>query len=909
MLLHYRLVDKIGEGGMGVVWKAVDTALGREVAIKVLPELFSEDPDRLARFEREARLLASVKHPNIATVHGLHEAPSTPSTGSGQAGSGQAGSVRFLAMEFVEGEDLASRLERGPLAMDDALAVSKQIAAALEAAHSNGVIHRDLKPANVVLTSDGEAKVLDFGLAKAADPSAASASGSLSLSPTMTSAGTQAGMILGTAAYMSPEQARGKPLDRRTDLWSFGAVVYECLTGVRLFHGETVSDSLAAILRKEPDWSTLPADTPPLVRLLVRRCLARDPKKRLQDAGDARIEFEHAIEDPRGESLGLARGETAAEAKPTGRSWLPWAIAALALVAAVAFAMRGDEPAAPELRAARRLLIPVPGPTEFGDSSASPPAVSPDGRFVVFGATDKGGETRLQLRPLDDFTARPLSGTEGAQYAFWSPDSRHVGFFRGGKLRRIEIASGRVQSIGGEGSSFPRGGAWNADGQIVFSPNSNTGIHLIDAAGGTAKQITVPDPEIPDGSHRWPYFLPDGEHFLFVLWTNDPAAQEEHGGVYVASISGDDEPTRIVSDASSVAYAPPGNLLVMRGDNLIAIPFDADERRVSGEASVIASGVLRNRSNGHGAFAISSEGTLVYASGQAFVPSTLNWYDRAGNKANDLLEPAPYGKISLAPGERLAAASITGDTGDSEIWILDLDRGVRTRLVHGLSSYTDPLWSVDDKRVLYTSLDRGAIDFCARSVDGSGEEEPILLDELDKDLFDWSPDGKYIAYWPVGSGSGTSDIWIYSLERRTSELLVGGDSTYSHARFSPEMRWISYVSDDSGRPEVFVQAFDREAGVKRGGRWQLSTAGGTQPHWRSDGLEVVYLDPDRRMMAVSIEAGPGGLEFGVPRELFTIDERITALDASGDHQRFLIATRDEIASEPLRVILNWPSGI
>jgi tRNA A-37 threonylcarbamoyl transferase component Bud32 len=892
-LLHYRLVDKIGEGGMGVVWKAVDTTLGRDVAIKFLPPLFSEDPDRLARFEREARLLASLNHPNIATVHGLHEADG----------------MRFLAMEFVEGEDLASRLERGPMPLEDVLAISKQIAAALEAAHASGVIHRDLKPANVVLTADGEAKVLDFGLAKAADPSAASASGSLSLSPTMTSAGTQAGMILGTAAYMSPEQARGKPVDRRTDLWSFGALLYECLTGVRLFHGETVSDSLAAILRKEPDWSALPDGTPPLVRLLVRRCLARDPKKRLQDAGDARIELEQAVEDPRGESLGLARDEAAAGVQPTGRPWVAWAIAFLAALVAVFFAMRGEEPAAPEMRAARRLMIPVPGPTEFGDYAASPPAVSPDGRFVAFGAIEKSGEINLRLRPLDGFTARPLSGTEGAKYAFWSPDSRHIGFFRGGKLRRIEVASGRIQSIGGEGSSFPRGGSWNEEGQIVFAPNSNTGIHLIDAMGGTAKQITKPDPEIPDGSHRWPVFLPDGQHYLFVLWTNDPIAKEEHGGVYVASIADDDEPTKVVSDASSVAYAPPGYLLVMRESNLIAVPFDADERRVSGDARVITSGVLRNRSNGHGAFSVSTEGTLVFASGQAFTSSTLRWYDRAGIKSTGLLEPAPYSMIRLAPEERLAAASIPGDTGDDEIWILDLDRGVRTRLVHGSSTYTEPIWSADDKRILYNSQELGANDFYMRSVDGSGDAQSVLLSDLDKALYDWSPDGNYLAYWPVGSGGGTSDIWIYSLERRTSELFVGGDAAYTDARFSPEMRWISYVSDDSGRPEVFVQAFDREAGVNGGGRWQLSTGGGTLPHWRTDGREVVYLDPDRRMMAVSIETGAAGLEFGVPHELFTVDERIAALDASGDHQRFLIATRDEIASEPLRVILDWQSGL
>ncbi len=892
-LLHYRIVDKLGEGGMGVVWKAVDTTLGREVAIKVLPAVFSQDPERLARFEREARLLASLNHPNIATVHGLHEAEG----------------VRFLAMELVEGEDLAARLERGRLPVDEALRFGVQIASALEAAHSQGVVHRDLKPANVVLTPDGRAKVLDFGLAKAVEPDAASASGSVSMSPTMTSAGSVSGMILGTAAYMSPEQARGKPVDRRADLWSFGGLLYECLTGVRLFAGETVSDSLAAILRKDPDWSALPADTPPMVRLALRRCLTRDPVKRLQDAGDLRLELEQAIEDPRGEFLGLAPAGAAAAERSGPLRWLPWAVSAVAVLAALVFGLRGAGDTAPGEAASRRLMIPVSGATEYGDDAASPPVISPDGRFVAFGVGEQSGKVRLWLRPLDDFEARPLSGTEGAQYAFWSPDSRHVGFFQGGKLKRIEVASGRVETIGGDGTANPRGGSWNAAGQLIYVPNSNAGIHLIDAAGAAPRQITTPDPDVTDASHRWPVFLPDGEHFLFLFWTNDLRSMEQHGGIYLGSLSGDEAPTRLLSDGSSVAYAPPGYLVLVRGENLVAIPFDARARKVTGEATVIASGVLRNRATGHGAFTVSTGGTLVYAGGQAFLPAALAWYDRNGNATPSGLEPAPYFEVRLAPDARRAAAAIPGPNGDGEIWILDLVRGVKTRLAYGSTAHANPVWSSDGERLMYAAQEKGSLDFYVRNADGSGEPELVLVDPQDKVLFDWSRDGRYAVYWPIGSGTGTPDLWLYSLERKAAELLIGGEPTYVEARFSPDTRWLAYVSDDSGRFEVFVQAFEDQGGVKAGARWQVSTAGGVAPHGRDDGREIVYWDLDNRVMAVSLEVQDRRLALGTPREMFSVDGQVVTADVTLDHERALVVSRDETASEPLRVILDWTAGL
>jgi len=896
-LLHYRLVDKIGEGGMGVVWRAMDTTLDRDVAIKVLPDQFSRDPERLVRFEREAKLLGSLNHPNIATVHGLHQATA----------SDEGSEVRFLAMELVEGEDLAARLGRGPLPVEEATAIAVQIAAALEAAHSQGVVHRDLKPANIVLTSKGRAKVLDFGLAKAVEPDAASASGGLSLSPTITSMGTEAGVILGTAAYMSPEQARGRPVDRRADLWSFGCVLYECLTGVQIFRGETVSDSLAAILRKDPDWSALPADTPPLLRLLVRRCLTRDPGKRLQDAGDARVELEQVLEDPGGSALGIISSGATAEATERGRPWLPWALAAVAVAAAGFFALRGvADPTGPPI--SHRLMIPVPGHTEFGDFRSAPPVLSPDGRTVVFGITAETGETRLWARSLDAFTTRPLPNTRNAAFVFWSPDSREVGYFDTGKIKRIEVSTGRIQTIGGESSAFPRGGSWNDAGQILYVPDSNSGVYLVEG-DGQVRQITAPDPDVPDYSHRWPFFLPDGEHFLFTAWTNDLRVRAKHAGVFMASISGDAEPERVIPDASSAAFAAPGYLLVVRDGNLIAVPFDPDARRVTGEAKVIASGVLHNSNNGYGAFSASDEGTLVYARGTALQPATLTWYGRDGVSSEAPGEPAPYHNVRLAPSGTSAAAMIPGESGDGQIWMMDLERGVRTRIDNTAWSRDNPIWSGDGDRLLYNSQQNGIMDLEATRADGSGGRESIFEDDRDKVPYDWSRDGKHVAYWTLGDATGTANIWIYSVEDGTTAPLMEGEATYKDARFSPDSRWISYVSDDSTRMEVFVQALSMDDGVRGGARWQLSTSGGTLPHWRDDGREIVYLDLERRVMAVPVEPRGDRLALGTPQELFRVEGLIVSFDAAADHQRFLVATRAGIGSEPLRVVLNWTADL
>jgi Tol biopolymer transport system component len=887
-LLHYTLSEKIGEGGMGAVWRATDTTLNREVAIKLLPQIFADNAERLARFEREAKLLASLNHPNIAGIFGLHETV------------GDEGTVRFLAMELIEGQDLSQRLKAGPLPVDQALEIAAQMCAGIEAAHENGVVHRDLKPANVIVAPDGRVRLLDFGLAKAYenDPGGSDPS----FSPTMTSAGTVAGMILGTAAYMSPEQARGKPVDRRADLWSFGCVLYEMLTGVSLFLGETISDSLAAILRKDPDWDKLPADTPPMVRLLLRRCLTRDPNKRLRDAGDARLELEQAIDDPRPEALGLAVGAAnAADAGASRSSRVAWAVAVIAAVAAVGFALKGGDHA-PAANIARRLQIPVPGPTRFGDDLAAPPVVSPDGRYIAFGALDSLGESTLWLRAIDVFEARQIAGTENAQYVFWSPDSKHLGFFLNGRLRRLEVATGRIQPIGGEGSSYPRGATWSRDGKILYAPDSNAGIFMIDADGGEPVQVTTPDPDVPDSSHRWPYFLPDGEHFLFLFWTNDVASREQYGGVYVGSLSGG-EPVRVLSDASSVAYAD-GHILVVQEGNVLAVPFDADRLEVTGETRVVTSDVSLNRANGYANFSVSNDGTLVFARGDSDLPAMLQWVDRQGNLTPTLLEPAPFFDIRVSPEQTRVAAIMPGASGDGELWMIDLERGVRTRIAGGTSwTFSDAMWSGDGKQILYSSQEKGHSDLYTRNADGSGKQEEVLVDELDKVVYDWSADGRYLLFWQMGSGRGTPDLWVYDMQEKTSSELIAGNPGYFDGRFSPAADYVVYTTTESSPNQVFAQA--RVGGA----RWQVSTNGGESPHWRRDGKEIVYLDPERRLMSVSVEYGPNGLKLGAPRMLFELDGVVPAFDATLDHDRFLVTMLAETESKPLYVILNWRAGL
>ena len=829
---------------------------------------------------REARTVSDLNHPHICTLHDI----------------GHEEGVDFLVMELLEGRTLADRLAEGPVPADEALEYAVQVAEALDAAHSKNVIHRDLKPANVMLTKTG-AKLLDFGLARASMLGGGSET-QLDASPTMTSPLTAEGTILGTFQYMAPEQLEGKEADARSDIFAFGAVLYEMLTGKRAFAGDSQASLIASILKEDPNpVSVSMPRVPSSLDRVVSRCTAKNPDDRWQTTRDLAVELRwirQAGDEP----------SPAETAKAGGTSWLPWAVAVLALLLAGFLALQGTSTSVNTTAPARRLMIPVPGATDFGVDPVGPPVVSPDGRHVVFGVMRKT-RSSLWIRPFDDFVSRPLENTEGAVHPFWSPDSRHVGFFADGQLKRIEISTERVQTITESGGS--RGGSWNSEGKILFVPNANTGVHLVHEGGGEVTVLTEPDPQVPDSSHRWPHFLPDGRHFLFVSWTNDLVAREQHGGLFVADLDGG-APERLLTDPSSAIYVP-GHLMLMRDDNLVAIPFEPESVRVTGDPTVIASGVVYNRGTGHGVFSASLEGTLAYGSGVAFRPTTLAWYDRAGKMLTTVGEPAPYYGMGLAPDDRTAGATLAGEAGDGEIWLVDLERGGRRLLAGGPWDVNHSIFSTTGDRVLYGSQQAGKVDLYAQRADGSGEPVLILADQYDKEPYDWSADGRYIAYFPEGASPGPPGIWIYDIEEQQSLTLISGNRAFYGARFSPDGRWIAYVSEESGRPEVFVQAFETDGGIRTGGRWQVSIEGGVSPHWRDDNGELIFRDLDQRVMAVSVAAQPGDLKLGTPQHLFTLNDVIAVGEPSADHQRFLIGARDESDSEPIHVVLNWTADL
>ena len=881
-LAHYEIVALLGKGGMGEVYRARDTRLNRDVALKVLPAEFARDPQRMGRFAREAQVLAALNHPSIAGIHGLEE----------------DGPIRALAMELVEGETLQARLARGPMSLDECARIGLELAEAIEAAHEKGIVHRDLKPANVMLTAEGKVKVLDFGLAKALEGEPVDADPANS--PTLTAAATRAGIILGTAAYMSPEQATGSTCDRRADIWSYGVVLSEMISGRRQFAGETVSHTLASVLKDEPAWDSFRSAAPDRVVRLLRRCLHKDPKRRLQSIGEARVLWEEYLADPA--SFQTTSPGVAAAPASRARPVLPWILTAVALVA-LALVWFSDRTPTIEDGMTRRLMISIAGTTDFDGTNASPPAISPDGRRIVFGMSGVDGSNRLWLRSIGDFETRPLEGSSGASYPFWSPDGEHLGFFHQGRLRRMEISSGRTQTVGGDGAIFARGADWTDDGHILFAPNSNTGIWIVSADGGEPRQLTHLDPDIVDASHRWPVALPDGDRFLFLWWSNDLESLEQYGGLYLASISGAHSPRRIVPDASSASYANTGHLLVVQDNNLVALPFDVERGEITGTGLVVASGVLMNRNNGQAAFSVSEEGTLVYAPDAGSMPAaTLHWSDRSGARTATVIEPMQmFPRLRLSPDAQRAAVSLPGTTAEPSIWVLDLTRGARTRLSPPAPhTYDSPVWSPDGSRVCFVSTERGTWDVVVKNADGSGNLEPLVVSGNDKSSADWV--GDRLLYWEGGVGSTGYRFFLHDLTTDEASLIFeAGESIV--ARFSPDATHVVFHRPESDRNEVFVQ------NVATGATSQVSTAGGRDPRWSKDGREILFVDLEWNVMSIEVTEDDGGMRLGRPRVLFRMDRSVMAWDPTPDHQRFLIAVQPRPESEPLHVVLGWDLGL
>jgi serine/threonine protein kinase/Tol biopolymer transport system component len=880
----HEVVAKLGEGGMGEVYRATDARLKRQVAIKVLPASVAADVDRLARFQREAEVLASLNHPNIAGIYGLEE----------------TGGTTALVMELVEGPTLAELLARAAqaeaggargLSLDEALPIARQIAEALEGAHDHGIIHRDLKPANIKIRPDGVVKVLDFGLAKAMDPAGASSADAMH-SPTLTARATQAGMILGTAAYMAPEQARGKLVDRRADIWAFGAVLFEMLTGTRAFPGEDITDTLAAVVRAEPQWDLLPRDVPPTLRVYLRRCLEKDPKQRVGDIRDVRLALEGALD--------VALQPAAVTSTPAPRARLAWTIAAVSILAATALAI-------PALRHLREAPPSTPPEirTDIVTSGTGDFALSPDGRQLAFVAAS-GGMPRLWLRSLSDHTAQLLMGTEGTETPFWSPDNRSVAFVTGTAMKRLDLGGGAPRTIATSADRRFISATWGADDVILYSHGGlrsglSDGLARIPAAGGTPTPLSPLGPEM---NYFGPSFLPDGRRFLFTALGRPDVA-----GIYLGTLDSR-PPVRLTTDVGRALFlAAPGAsgdgwLLWGRSGALTAQRLDLAKPALAGEPVSLAA---------DGEFAsTSSTGLIAYRAGNANAPLQFAWFDARGDQLETVGEPGSLFEFDVSPDGKSVAMSVrSADAAD--IWILEAARGLRTRFTFTQATHRTPVWSPDGRSLAFASSSRaGQQDLYRKSVDGAvGSEELLYSDDREKRPDSWSADGKYLLFGR-NDPQTKSDLWILPLTgERKPFPFARTEFSEIQGTFSPDGRWIAYVSDESGSAEVYVAPFPGPGGKHLISTRQAGTGQGGVPVWRRDGKEIFYIAPDRNLMAVAITTNGSTIEAGLPRVLFgpilAVGGRNYAVSADG--KRFLTYTRPGLRTNvPITLIQNWQPG-
>ncbi len=880
----HEITALLGKGGMGEVYRARDLKLKRDVAIKILPEEFARDADRVSRFQREAEVLASLNHPNIAAIYDLEE----------------AGGSRYIVLELVDGETLAERLRRGPLPIEEALDIAKSVCDALEAAHEKGVVHRDLKPANVKITPDGKVKVLDFGLAKAREGAAEDVD--LSNSPTLMSV-SASGTILGTTAYMSPEQAKGAVLDRRTDVFAFGSVLYEMLTGQCTFPGDTVSEILAAVIRAEPDWSKLPTDIPSGIRRLLSRCLQKDRSRRLRDIADARFQIEEALNDP-------------VRSPATARNYREWAgwIVAVVFISATLFYVARPSINSPSGDPISFSILP-PERTAFSaalNTTVNVPqfALSPDGRALAFGAQAPAGKPTLWVRSMEQVSAHELAGTEDAQDPFWSPDGRWIGFFAEGKLKKIPAAGGAVQVITQTAADF-RGGTWGPEDTILFA-NGTEAILQVNSAGGKTMPVTVIDASRREVTHRNPQLLPDGHHFLYI----NVGSSVEQSGVYAGSLDDKTKKLLLRLNASAI-YVPPGYLLFVDGDTLLGQAFDTKRLEFNGQSFLVAEHVGRN-SAFMSAVSASRTGTTIAYAGTIAQNGRLTWVDRGGNALGPTGTPdGDYVDFRLSPDEkRLAASLVNAKAGTVDIWLTDLARNSTSRFASGGLVTATPLWSPDGSRLVFRTNRNGNLEIYEKSAAGGGSDRPLLLTDAYRAanipsaniiLTDWSPDGQSILFSVPGTASGT-DLWLLPLAQNGKpEKFIASPAEELHGNFSPDGHLVAYTSNESGKFDVYVETFPRSDR-----KWPVSTTGGYEPRWRGDGGEIYYLSEDRKLMAVSVGPGPS---FGVPKVLFQtrVPAGVTANRVhyvpSRDGRRFLVNQSGDAAPNPITVVLNWTAAL
>jgi len=870
----YEITGAIGAGGMGEVYRARDPKLGRDVAIKVLPEAFARDAERMARFQREAKVLASLNHPNIATIHGLED----------------SGDTHALVMELVEGPTLADRIKQGPIPVDESVRIAKQIADALEYAHERGIIHRDLKPANIKVSADDTVKVLDFGLAKAleGDPSSID----ISTSPTISRVATQAGVLLGTAAYMSPEQAKAKTVDRRADIWAFGCVLYEMLTGKQAFTGETVTDTLASIIKEEPDWKLLPAGTPMRVRVLLQRCLQKDPKERLQAIGDARIALNEVLSGAPDASLAGVPGISA----PLWRRALIIGLGALLLVAIVTalatWNLKHSPPPPPQPVTRTAITLP-PGQQLAGLDAGPAVALSSDGTHLAYVAT-QGGKQQIYLRAMDSLEAKPISGTEGAVNFFFSPDGQWVAFFADGKLKKISVNGGAALTLADAGG--PHGANWGSQGMIVFAPTLVSVLYQVPDAGGAPQPLTRF--EKGEITHRWPEFLPGDKAVLFDGGTSLPSRQ------VVAQSIETGERRNVIQEGTQPRYALSGHLVYVQGANLMAVPFDPQRLEATGAAVPVVEGVLESPGSGAAQYSFSATGSLIYVPGGVQATRAgLVWVNRLGAEQPLAVPTHGYRNPRLSPDGRRVAIGIA-DLG-SQIWLYDLSADTLTRITFEGNANSYPAWTPDGKRIAFESAKEGPLNLYWQLADGSGGLERLTTSESWQVLSSWSPDGQLLAFTEVNPTT-SYDIWILRMSDRKAQPFLRTAFNEAAPQFSPDGRWIAYASDESGRFEVYVQPYPGP-----GGKWQVSTEGGTEPVWNRNGRELFYRSGDK-MMAVDVTTQPSFVA-GKSRMLFQgpylpTPGTLPNYDVSPDGQRFLMlkpSEQSEAAPTQINVVLNW----
>jgi serine/threonine protein kinase/Tol biopolymer transport system component len=861
----YEITAKIGAGGMGEVYRARDTKLDRDVALKILPDAFAADPQRLARFEREAKTLAALNHPHIAHIHGLEE----------------SGGVRALVLEFVDGSTLADRIAEGSIPIDEALILARQIADALEAAHEQGIVHRDLKPANIKVRTDGTVKVLDFGLAKALDPTSAGTLDPAAF-PTITSpaAMTGVGVILGTAAYMSPEQARGQAINTRTDIWAFGCVLFEMITGRMVFSGATISDTMAAVLERSPDWTALPPATPPHLRHVLARCLEKDPKLRWRDIGDVRIDLDDAAETwrPQTDSASpkISRaGERAA-----------WAllVALTATAAAVVTPVLRKAPAPAEIRF--NLLYPRGVTPDFAQL-----AISPDGQQIVV-APSGVQQTPLWLRPLASTSGRLLTGTEGAGFPFWSPDGQSIGFFADQKLKRLDVNSLAILTLAD--APYARGGAWQSDGTILFAPNPVGPLFRVSATGGQPTRATQLSAGQTD--HRAPFILPDGTHFLYYA-----RGAPDVRGVHVSRLDGSETKRLLDADGAAV-YTPSGHLLFARQGELLAQSFDATRLALDGEPFRVADSLSVNPGISLASLSASASGPIAYGS-DGIRRTQFAWFDRSGRRLETVGTPdqRTNANPSLSPdGSRIAFSRVVG--GNWDIWLSDM-QGAVSQLTSTVALDFNPVWSADGRQIFYQSSNSS---IHSRSVTDGTPEQAVLKENTMIYPSAVSPDGSVLLYTRATGPS--TDLWYVSLGAdRTPHPFVQTAFYERDGQFSRDGKWVAYQSNDAGHYEIYLQPFPGP-----GGRIQVSAGGGQQVRWAKSGSELFYVAADQRLTSVRVTSGANGkLVLGSPVPLFRTEFDSGFLTrqqyvVSPDGERFLFNTATDATDPPsITLILNW----